>query len=80
MSIAFGRQALLEGASLQVDAGERVCLIGRNGAGKSTLLKIVSGEVAPDAGALWRQPGLKIATLAQDPPSNDTASRLGMGQ
>jgi ATP-binding cassette subfamily F protein uup len=74
VSIAFGPQALLDGASLQVDAGERVCLIGRNGAGKSTLLGIVSGDVAPDAGAIWRQPGLKIATLAQDPPSSDAAT------
>ena len=38
VSIAFGRNALLEDASLQIEAGERVCLIGRNGAGKSTLL------------------------------------------
>ena len=39
VSISFGRHALLEEASFQIDAGERVCLIGRNGAGKSTLLK-----------------------------------------
>jgi ABC transport system ATP-binding/permease protein len=38
------------------------------------LLKIVSGDVVPDAGAVWRMPGLKIATLAQDPPSNDAAT------
>ncbi|MBM4334722.1 MAG: ATP-binding cassette domain-containing protein [Deltaproteobacteria bacterium] len=68
VSIAYGRQALLEHASLQVDAGERVCLIGRNGAGKSTLLKIVAGEVVPDAGSVWRAPALSIATLSQELP------------
>ena len=63
VSISFGRHALLEEASFQIDAGERVCLIGRNGAGKSTLLKIVHGEVMTDAGEIWRQPGLSVARL-----------------
>ena len=44
VSIAFGREPLLDHASFQIDAGERVCLIGRNGAGKSTLLQIAEGE------------------------------------
>ena len=73
VSISFGRSALLERASFQIDAGERVCLIGRNGAGKSTLLKIADGEVTPDAGEVWRQPGLSIARLSQDLPSDDDA-------
>jgi ATP-binding cassette subfamily F protein uup len=68
VSIAFGREPLLERASFQIDAGERVCLIGRNGVGKSTLLKLVSGEVTPDAGEIWRGPGLSIATLSQELP------------
>jgi ATP-binding cassette subfamily F protein uup len=74
VSISFGRHALLEQASLQIDAGERVCLIGRNGAGKSTLLKIVDGEVVPDAGEVWRQPGLAIARLSQDLPGEEDAT------
>jgi ATP-binding cassette subfamily F protein uup len=74
VSIAFGRHALLDEASFQIDAGERVCLIGRNGAGKSTLLKIVHGEVMTDSGEIWRQPGLSIARLAQDLPGVDDAS------
>jgi ABC transport system ATP-binding/permease protein len=67
-SIAYGHLPLLDQASLQIDAGERVSLIGRNGTGKSTLLRIVSGELAPDAGAVWRQPGIRIARLEQDVP------------
>jgi len=74
VSISFGRHALLDEASFQIDAGERVCLIGRNGAGKSTLLKIVHGEVMTDAGEIWRQPGLSIARLSQDLPGDDGAS------
>jgi ATP-binding cassette subfamily F protein uup len=74
VSISFGRHALLEQASFQIDPGERVCLIGRNGAGKSTLLKIVEGEVLPDAGEVWRQPGLTVARLSQDLPTDEDAS------
>jgi ATP-binding cassette subfamily F protein uup len=74
VSIAFGRHPLLEHASFQIDAGERVCLIGRNGAGKSTLLKIASGEVTPDAGEIWRRPALSIATLSQELPFDDQST------
>lgn len=66
--LAFGGPELLEGVSLQVEPGERVCLIGRNGAGKSTLLKIISGEICPDAGEIVLTQGLKIAYLSQEVP------------
>ncbi len=68
ISMAYGHLPLLDDASLLVDTGERVCVIGRNGTGKSTLLQIISGEVQPDAGSVWRQPGLRIARLVQDVP------------
>jgi ATP-binding cassette subfamily F protein uup len=73
LSIAFGHLPLLDDASMQIDTRERVAIIGRNGSGKSTLLQIISGDVPPDAGTLWRQPALKIARLVQDVPL--TASR-----
>jgi ABC transport system ATP-binding/permease protein len=66
VSIAFGHLPLLEEVSLQIEAGERVSLIGRNGVGKSTLLKIVGGEIEPDEGTVWRQPALRVARLEQD--------------
>jgi ATP-binding cassette subfamily F protein uup len=62
----LGDVALLDGASLAIDAGERVCLVGRNGAGKSTLLRLVAGEHAPDRGELVRRPGLRIGYLEQE--------------
>ncbi len=74
LSIAFGAEKLLDGASFQLDAGERVCLIGRNGAGKTTLLRLLSGEIHPDGGDIWRQPGLRIATLAQELPTDTAAT------
>nr|MBA3949846.1 ATP-binding cassette domain-containing protein [Acidobacteriota bacterium] len=66
ISISFGRDPLLQGASLQIEEGERVAIIGRNGTGKSTLLKILSGDLQPDAGSIWRAPGSEAARLAQD--------------
>ena len=68
VSIAFGHLPLLDEVAMQIDARERVSVIGRNGTGKSTLLKILSGEIPPDTGAVWRQPSLRIARLEQDVP------------
>ena len=61
ISIAFGHLPLLDAVNFQIDARERVCLIGRNGTGKSTLLQILSGQLPPDTGSVWRQPAVKVA-------------------
>ncbi|HET9834316.1 MAG TPA: ATP-binding cassette domain-containing protein, partial [Vicinamibacterales bacterium] len=71
VSIAFGHLPLLTDASLQIDDKERVAVVGRNGTGKSTLLQIVSGDLAPDHGTVWRQPALRVARLTQDVPLAD---------
>jgi ABC transport system ATP-binding/permease protein len=68
VSIAFGHLPLLDEVAMQIDARERVSVIGRNGTGKSTLLKILSGEIPPDTGTVWRQPSLRVARLEQDVP------------
>ena len=68
VSIAFGHRPLLENASLQVDRGERIAVIGRNGTGKSTLLKIIDDAVPPDSGSVWLQKGTRVARLEQDVP------------
>jgi ATP-binding cassette subfamily F protein uup len=68
VSLGFGHLPLFEDANLRIDAGERVCLIGRNGSGKSSLLKLVSGELPPDSGSIWRAPGLRVSRLDQDVP------------
>jgi ABC transport system ATP-binding/permease protein len=74
LSMAFGHLPLLSNVSVQIDDGERVAVVGRNGTGKSTFLQLVSGELEPDAGSVWRAPGLRIARLAQDVPLADSRS------
>ncbi|MGR9116974.1 MAG: ATP-binding cassette domain-containing protein, partial [Gammaproteobacteria bacterium] len=74
VSIAYGTHALLDDANFQLDAGERVGLLGRNGEGKSTLMKIIAGNVHADHGEIWRQPELKLAWLEQAPELPDDAT------
>jgi ABC transport system ATP-binding/permease protein len=66
VSWGFDEPPLLENISFQIEKGERVCLLGRNGVGKSTFLKLLSGEMAPDRGEIWRQQGVSVASLKQD--------------
>jgi ATP-binding cassette subfamily F protein uup len=65
--LAFGHVALLDHAALQIDAGERIALIGRNGTGKSSLLRALADISPLDDGVLWRQPGARLAYVAQEP-------------
>ena len=65
---SFGDQPILDRASLRIDAGERVCLVGRNGSGKSTLLKIVAGKIRADDGEVIHSSELRIAELRQEVP------------
>jgi len=67
LELAYGHWPLLDGASLVIEAGERIGLIGRNGTGKSSLLKIIAGESLADAGEVWRASGLKLAYVPQEP-------------
>ncbi|NMG69866.1 ATP-binding cassette domain-containing protein [Parazoarcus communis] len=64
--LAFGHVDLLAHAEFQLDAGERVALIGRNGSGKSSLLRALAGQATLDDGALWRQSGLTTAYVPQE--------------
>lgn len=74
ISLAYGHHPLLDHASLAIDAGERVCLIGRNGEGKSSLLRIVAGAIKPDGGTRSTPSGIRIATLDQEVDCTDTAN------
>jgi ATP-binding cassette subfamily F protein uup len=65
---SYGDHALLDGVDLTLEAGERVCLVGRNGSGKSTLLKIIAGRVKVDEGDIVHGSELRIAELNQDVP------------
>ena len=83
--LAFGDVAILDDVNLQIDVGDRVCLIGRNGAGKSSLIKLLVGEQLPDSGNIWRSPACKIGYLQQDLPDRedlcvDELVAMGMGE
>ena len=69
VSLSFGGAPLLDRVNLQIDRGERVCLVGRNGAGKSTLMKVISGELESDKGQVFRQAGAVFSTLKQEVPA-----------
>lgn len=62
---SFGAQDVLRGASLQINPGEHVGLVGRNGAGKTTIFRLVTREETPDSGEVVRARGLKLGLLAQ---------------
>src|SRR3954452_17405308 len=62
---SYATQDVLRGASLQVNPGEHVGLVGRNGAGKTTVFRMVSGEESPDSGDVVKAKGLKLGLLAQ---------------
>lgn len=68
--LAFGHHALLDHAAFQLDAGERVGLIGRNGAGKSSLLKAIAGSIKLDDGTVWRAPNARVVYVPQEPELN----------
>ena len=74
VSLAFGGPRLLDQVELQIEPGERVCLLGRNGEGKSTLLRLIRGEIEPDEGQVIRQQGLRIGRLPQDVPRDQTGT------
>ncbi|WP_027467792.1 ATP-binding cassette domain-containing protein [Deefgea rivuli] len=68
--LAFGHWPLLDGASLVLEPGERVGLIGRNGAGKSSLLKAIAGVQKLDEGTIRLVDNAKMAFVPQEPMLN----------
>ncbi|KWV44164.1 elongation factor 3 [Rhizobium altiplani] len=65
--LSFGGTPLLAGAALQVEPGDKICLVGRNGSGKSTLLKIAAGLVEAQSGEVFRHPSSTVRYLEQAP-------------
>ncbi|GAB6175351.1 ATP-binding cassette domain-containing protein [Desulfobaculum senezii] len=72
--LAFSDAPVLDGVSMQIEAGERVCLVGRNGEGKSSLMRVVTGDMKPDGGEIAIGKGVRVARLSQDVPQDITGS------
>jgi len=70
LSLSYGTPPLLDAVNLQIDANERVCLLGRNGAGKSTLLRLINGEIQADDGSITIAQGIRVAKLNQEVPTD----------
>ena len=62
---SFGGNTVLRDASLVLQDGQRLGLVGVNGSGKSTLMKIIAGLEPYDGGTLSMQKGLRLGYLAQ---------------
>jgi ABC transport system ATP-binding/permease protein len=74
IGLTFGGAPLLEAASLSVEPGERLALVGRNGSGKSTLMKIAAGLIEPDHGTRFIHPRATLRYLPQEPDLTGFAS------
>ncbi len=62
----IGGNPLFEELSCQIEAGEKIALVGINGTGKSTFLQILTGSEGVDSGVISRQKGLRIGTVEQE--------------
>ena len=68
--LRFGGPPLLDNVSFDIEAGDRICLVGRNGEGKSTLLKVLTGEMETNSGEIVKKSGLKVARMIQEIPAH----------
>ena len=74
ITTSYGGLPILDKVDLQIEPGERLCLVGRNGEGKSTLMKVLSGEIQPDSGEITSKQNLKISRLEQEVPGEINAT------
>lgn len=73
-TLAFSHVPVLDNINLQINAGEKVFLVGRNGMGKSCLLKVIMGHYKLDSGRVQIEPGIRVAELSQDLPDCDQST------
>jgi ATP-binding cassette subfamily F protein uup len=64
--VRYNTRALLNGATLGIEEGDRIGLVGRNGCGKTTFLRILAGLQSPDAGEVTARRDLGVSYLSQD--------------
>ncbi|MCE2566035.1 ABC-F family ATP-binding cassette domain-containing protein [Komagataeibacter sp. FNDCF1] len=69
LTLRIAGRTLLDGASLSIDPGRKIGLVGRNGAGKSTLLAAIAGDIAPDGGTIHMSARARMARIRQEAPT-----------
>ena len=76
LSINYGIKELLKDASLYLEPGDKIGVIGINGTGKSTFLRCLAGVEEPDAGTVTRFPNVQVVFLPQNPPMDESLTVL----
>jgi ABC transport system ATP-binding/permease protein len=66
LKVRYNDRVVLDGATLAIDEGDRIGLVGRNGCGKTTFLRLLAGVQSPDSGQITRRRDLVISYLPQD--------------
>ena len=66
ITVSYGDRTVLDAATLAIDEGDRIGLVGRNGCGKTTFLRILAGLQSPDSGDVTRRRELVVSYLPQD--------------
>ncbi|MFZ3220818.1 MAG: ATP-binding cassette domain-containing protein [Rhodoferax sp.] len=74
VTLRRGAKVLLDGASVTLNPGEKVGLVGRNGAGKSSLFALFNGNLHEDAGEYFIPPQWRMGQVAQDMPETDQSA------
>ena len=85
LTIGYQGPALIDEVSCQIEAGQRIGLLGRNGSGKTTLMRLLTGQVEPDHGKIVLAPGTRLSMLPQEVPQGvqgciEEVVRLGLSQ
>jgi ATP-binding cassette, subfamily F, member 3 len=78
--LAYGSNVILDGATVAIEPGEKVGLVGRNGSGKTSLMKIMLGRLQPDRGQVQVQRGMRVGYLSQDPDLDPEESLRGAAE
>lgn len=70
ITLTYGALPLLDQVDLQIEPGERICLVGRNGTGKTSLMRLMTGEETARSGEIICAPGTIVTYLKQEIPEN----------
>jgi len=76
ITLRYTDHPLLDQVDLQIDEGERVCLLGRNGSGKTSLMRVIAGEEKTQEGEIIKPPGVILTRLPQEVPEGISGSVL----